>query len=83
MGVYPKLFIFECGLFLIILILKLYISVLFFPLIHFTFRWISEKEVNTLEIYKKYMKEVDYWDPWIHFSDIKNRENGMGRGLSK
>jgi hypothetical protein len=83
MGVIHKFFILECGLFFSLMILKFYIFIVFLPILHIFLRWISSKDFDGLQIYKKYMNEVDYWDPWIHFKETKNREKGYGQGLFK
>jgi hypothetical protein len=83
MGVIHKFFILECSIFFTIIILKIYIFLIFTPIIHFFLRWISSQDFDSLQIYKKYMNEVDFWDPWIHFQEIKKREKGYGQGLLK
>jgi len=83
MGVIHKFFVLECGLFLSLLILKFYIFILLSPILHFILRWISAKDFDALQIYKKYMNEVDFWDPWFHFYDVNSRDKGFGKGLFK
>jgi hypothetical protein len=83
MGVIHKFFILECGLFLSLIILKLYFFIIFTPFLHLILRWISSKDFHAIQIFKKYMNEVDFWDPWIHYKEIKNRKKGYGQGLYK
>jgi type IV secretory pathway VirB3-like protein len=83
MGVDPKFFSFECGICLCVLIFKFYAFLAVVPFLHLTLRWISSKDIQIILIYKQYIREVDFWDPWIHYESVCNREFGFGRGIFK
>ena len=50
--------------------------------VHFLLMWLTKKDPYTIDIYKKYTKYGDVYDPWPKRSSKRNqRPEGFGRNL--
>lgn len=66
MGVSQNSFALQVGIAMLFIILNAYYLLILIPLIHKIIKIAYIKDEMFIEIYKKFSREVDYWDPWEH-----------------
>jgi len=66
MGVSQNSFALQIGIAFLFIVLNLYFLLILTPLIHKIIKIAYKKDEMIIEIYKRFSREVDYWDPWQH-----------------
>ncbi len=81
MGIGSEMFGMEAGLFVMLVNLQQPLMLLLLIPIHFFARWVYRKDHVAMKAYVRYMKEPDYYDPWVHKLVKDARPVGFGRNL--
>ena len=66
LGVSQNTFSIEIGILFLVIFIKMYILIVLLPFGHFILKKIYLKDEIYLELYSRYSREIDFWDPWDH-----------------
>lgn len=81
MGVGTEIFGAEAGLFVVLLNLGQPLMIALLVPVHYFATWIYKRDHVTVAAYLRYMREPDYYDPWVHNRAREARPEGFGKGM--
>lgn len=60
---------------------RLYLGLLFVPLLHLLMQWLTKKDYHFFDIFMRFMDEDDAYGSLPHPSTMEQRPKGWGKGL--